>query len=664
MRKHVATRVLISILILTTPVLMTMAQISTGEWKDKPVLDTSRSLKAVLHGVPVSAVKFGEGFWTSRRKVTVDASLPSLLELFEQKGIIDNFRRVGGGTDVARRGPLYTDSDVYKWLEAIGFVLQERDHPALRQAAMKVIDDIAAAQEQSGYINTYYTRENLNQRHQNMRHGHELYCLGHLIQAGIAWQRATGETKLLDVGRKMADYVHREFGAMKKPIFEGHPEIELALAELYRATGDRKYLELAGYMLAGDKRNEPGVPPREFTYLFTVKPFTSREIIEGHAVRAAYACSGATDYYLETGDEAYAATLKRLWEDMTARKQYITGGIGSRGTGEAFGDPYELPNQQAYTESCAAIATMFWNWRMMHAWPEAKYMDNFERSLYNGANSGLSLDGRLYCYRNPLELTGNPNDRIRNPWYDTTCCPPNLQRIMASLPGYSYSTSQDGLWVHLYHASSLNWRLEDGTPIRIEQKTEYPWKGTVDLAVSPGTTKEFSLRLRIPAWSGRTTLTVNGREWDQTLKAGSYAEIRRTWKAGDSVRLNLDVSTRLTQSNLLVRENIGKVAVERGPLLYCMEGFDQAFGTTVFDWYLKADQPRWKEEWQANLLGGILTLKANGSRPAETVSERPIYERYPAWPPAQRKSGELTFIPYYTFANRGITTMQVWVPID
>lgn len=643
---------------------MSFVSAHAQDWKNKPVLDTSRSPKSVLHGVPVSAVKFGEGFWTPRRAVNVDASLPSLLELFEQKGILDNFRRVGGSKDVARRGPLYTDSDVYKWLEAIGFVLQERDHPTLRQAAAKVIDDIAAAQEASGYINTFYSKENLNQRHQNMRHGHELYCLGHLIQAGIAWQRATGETKLLDVGRKMADYIYRDFGATKKPIFEGHPEIELALTELYRTTGDKKYLELAGYMLAGDKRNEPNVPPREFIYLFTVKPFTSRQIMEGHAVRAGYACAGAADYYLETGDEAFAPTLKRLWEDMTQRKQYITGGIGSRGSGEAFGDPYELPNQQAYTESCASIATMFFNWRVMHAWPEAKYMDNFERALYNGANSGLSLDGRLYCYRNPLELTGNPDDKIRNPWYDTTCCPPNLQRIMASLPGYVYSTSQDGLWVHLYHASTMNWKLEDGTPIQLVQQTEYPWKGTVDLTVKPGATKEFSLHVRVPEWSGETTLLVNGKAWNQPVKAGSYVDLKRTWKAGDTVRLVLDVTPRLTQSNLRIRENIGKVAVERGPLLYCMEGHDQELGTTVFDWYLNAAQPQWKEAWQPNLLGGVLTLKAKGNRPTEAAAGRPIYERFPAWPPPQRKSGELTFIPYYTFTNRGTTTMQVWVPVE
>ncbi|MBL8210934.1 MAG: glycoside hydrolase family 127 protein [Bryobacterales bacterium] len=629
---------------------------------DKPVLDTARSPHAVLHGVPVSAVKFSDGFWTQRRRVTADTSLPTLLELFETKGILDNFRRLNG-KDVARRGPLFTDSDVYKWLEAIGFFLQERDHPELRASAREVIAIIAAAQEPSGYINTFYSRENLKLRHTNMRHGHELYCLGHLIQAGIAWQRATGETTLLQVGRNMADYVHREFLTAGRPIFEGHPELELALIELYRATGEKKYLDLAGYLLAGDPRNEAAVPPREFVYLFTVRPFVTRQIMEGHAVRAAYACAGATDYYLETGDARYAETLQRLWQDMARRKQYITGGIGSRGAGEAFGDPYELPNPQAYTESCAAIATMFWNWRMLHAWPEARFMDNFERALYNGANAGLSLDGRLYCYRNPLELTGNPEDKIRNPWYDTTCCPPNLQRIMASLPGYQYSTSKDGLWVHLYHGSAMDWKLEDGTPLRVVQKTEYPWKGTVDLAVSPHAARAFVLHLRVPEWAPKATLTINGTPWTGNLQAGAYAAIRRTWKPGDAVRLTLDVTPRLTQANFRVRENIGKVAVERGPLLYCMEGLDQADGTTAFDWYLKTNPPRFAESWQPELLGGIVTLKAQASR-APKATERPLYERYAGQSAGGRRAGEVTLIPYYTFVNRGTTTMQVWVPVE
>lgn len=629
-----------------------------------PILDTAKSPKAMLRGVPVSAVKMGEGFWTPRFRVNEEVSLPTLLELFEEKGIIDNFRRISGRKDVPRRGPLYTDSDVYKWLEAVAFVLQSKQHPALRQAAEAVMDEIAAAQEPDGYINTFYSKENLAQRHKNMRHGHELYCLGHLLQAGIAWRRATGDSKLLEVGVRMVEYLIRNFGPGKTPIFEGHPELELALIELYRATGARRYLDFAGYLLAGDERNLAGVPPRELVYLFTVKPFTSRARMEGHAVRAVYACSGATDYYLETGDEAYKKTLDALWTDMVGRKQYITGGVGSRASGEAFGEPYELPNQQAYTESCAAIATMFWNWRMAHVEAHARYLDNFERALYNGANSGLSLSGNLYCYRNPLEHVGNPEDRIRNPWYDTTCCPPNLQRILASLPGYFYSTSKDGVYVHLFHNNVMEWKLEDGTPLKIVQTTRYPWEGRVEIVVEPQSSREFTVFVRRPAWSASARIAVAGSTSSPPLERGYYA-IRRTWNPADKVVLDLDVTPRLTVANPYVRENIGKVAVERGPLVYIMEGLDQPDQSSVFDWILDLSgraRPRFEQEWKRDLLGGVMVLRHRALREPSGGPDGPLYR---ALTPVREKAlapGVVTLIPYYTFHNREITSMQVWIP--
>jgi uncharacterized protein len=629
-----------------------------------PVLDTAKSPKAVLHGVPVSAVKIADGFWSARMKVNEEVSLPTLLQLFEEKGIVDNFRRVSGRKDVARRGPLYTDSDVYKWLEAVAFVLQSKESPALRKAAEQVIDEIAAAQESEGYINTFYTKENRAQRHDNMRHGHELYCLGHMIQAGIAWQRATGDRKLLDVGIRMTEYLMKNFGPGKRPIFEGHPEIELALVELYRTTGQRRYLDFAGYLLAGDERNLTNLRRNDLVYLFTGSPFTKRTKLEGHAVRAMYACAGATDYFLETGDEAYRATLANLWRDMTGAKQYLTGGVGSRASGEAFGEPYELPNQQAYTESCAAIATMFWNWRMMQAEPQSKYMDNFERALYNGANSGLSLSGNLYCYRNPLELVGNPNDRIRNPWYDTTCCPPNLQRILASLPGYFYSTSKDGLYVHLFDNNTLTWKLQDGTPLRLTQTTKYPWQGRVELTVEPASSREFTVFVRRPSWSGSTRITVAGGTFPGTLANGYYT-IRRTWNPGDKVIIDFDVTPRLTASNPYVRENIGKVAVEKGPLVYCMEGIDQPDQSSVFDWSIAQDKrgaAQSREEWKADTLGGIVLVRAKGFRNADTGPGQPLYQGLSAANARGAKPGEITLIPYYTFHNREITTMQVWIP--
>jgi DUF1680 family protein len=643
-------------------VCMCMASAAFAGPADSPVLDTSKSPYAILHGVPVSAVTIDNGFWTPRRKINVDVSLPTLLQLFEENGILDNFRRISGRKDVPRRGPLYTDSDVYKWLEAVAFVLQSGDNPALRKAAEAVIDDIVAAQEPSGYLNTYFSREHLSERHTNMKGGHELYCLGHLIQGGIAWYRATGDRKLLDAGIRMADYVVREFGPGKKPIFEGHPEFELAMVELSRTTGDRKYLEYAGYFLNGDPRNLEKAQSRDIVYLFTIKPFTQRTKLEGHAVRAMYASSGAADYYLETGDQTYWNTLTNLWTDMTKRKMYITGGVGSRAEGEAFGEPYELPNQQAYTESCAAIGSMFWNWRMLQASGDSKYMDTFERALYNGANSGLSLSGNLYCYRNPLELVGDPQDKIRNPWYDTTCCPPNLQRILASLPGYFYSTSKTGLWVHLFDNGNLNWKLEDGTPIKVVQSTRYPWEGKLELTVSPTTAKEFTLYLRKPSWSPNMRVIVAGSPVSSPKMEKGYIALKRTWKPGDKVEVQFDMTPRKTAANPLVRENIGKVAVERGPLVYCMEGIDQPAGVSALEWQLDSGTPAaaLRSEWKPDLLGGVVTLKGKAARSRQPSADLSLYDSAEA--PRQTVAGDVTLIPYYTFHNRDMTSMEVWIP--
>ncbi len=621
----------------------------------QPVLDTSKSPSAVLHGVPVSAVKVGDGFWSPRRKATVETSLPTLLVLFEENGIIDNFRRVSGRKDVPRRGPVYTDSDVYKWLEAIGFALQSGDAPAgLRKSAEAVIDDIAASQDKNGYINTSFMGDKVAQRHTAMRGNHELYCLGHLLQAGIAWQRGTGDRKLLDVGVRMVEYLIRDFGPGKKPIFEGHPEIELSLIELYRSSGDRRYLELAKYFLEGDPRNVDKVRPQDLVYLNTVIPFTSRTQLEGHAVRSMYACSGATDYYMETGDKKYQAVLEKLWADL-GTKMYLTGGVGSRAQGEAFGESYELPNRAAYTESCAAIGNMFWNWRLLQATGDGKFMEVFERALYNGANSGMSLGGNLYCYRNPLELIGDPKDKIRNPWYNTTCCPPNLQRILMSLPGYFYSTSKDGLWVHLYDNNSMKWKLEDGTAVELNQVTKYPWEGRVELTVAASGT--FTLHLRKPVWSHNAKVTVAGATVTPAVEKG-YLSIRRAWKPGDKVVVEFDMTPRLTASNPLVRDNIGKLAIERGPLVYTMEGLDQPAGTALFDWRIDARNP-FRPEWQNGMLGGVVTLKHAALRPSKPHAERPLYGEVLKTPMVR---GEIMLIPYYAFQNREPTAMQVWIP--
>jgi DUF1680 family protein len=375
-----------------------------------------------------------------------------------------------------------------------------------------------------------------------------------------------------------------------------------------------------------------------------------------------YACCGATDYYLETGDESYWKTLNLLWDDLSKRQMYITGGVGARGQGEAFGEPYELPNAQAYGESCAAIGNMMWNWRMLAASGEARFTDVIERALYNGINSGMSLDGTTYCYRNPLAFDGASSEKIRNPWYDTTCCPPNLERTFASLPGYFYSTSKDGIYVHLYDNSVLDWHLENGTPIKIAQKTNYPWDGDIQLTVNSSEPADFALHLRIPGWAKGTTVAINGKSIEGA-KPGQYLPISRRWSAGDVVTLRLAMTAEIVASNARVAENFGRVAVERGPLVYCVEQLDQAgapdFSTVSIVVNSKSLQD-FKPVHQPTLLGGVTVLHHQGVV-TEPSQQDALYAPASADAP-KTHAADLTMIPYYAWANRQHTSMQVWIP--
>src|SRR5256885_8906779 len=346
-------------------------------WKDQGVENLAKSPHAKLRDIPVHAVTIQSGFWGRRREINVTRSIPSMHDLLEANGRMNNFRRLVGKSTAAQSGPVFSDSDVYKWTEAVGFVLQSGDRPELRASAEKLIDEVVAVQEPSGYLNTYYQddRKSLRMLPQTQTTGHELYNIGHMLQGAIAYYRATGDRKLLDAGiRFVDDFLIPNYGpAPKKPIVSGHPEIEMGLIELYRITGDQRQLDLAGYILRGDKRIE--LPERRTIYMFSGTPFTSRTKLEGHAVRAMYACCGATDYYMETGDPTYLQTLNKLWSDTTSTKMYVTGGVGSRSDGEAFGDAYELPNFRAYGESCAAIGNMMWNWRMLAVTGDAEVTD-------------------------------------------------------------------------------------------------------------------------------------------------------------------------------------------------------------------------------------------------------------------------------------------------
>ncbi len=637
------------------------------EWEDEGVLFLDKSPYAKLHNIPVHAVKVKEGFWGARRATNVEKSIPSMEKLLEANGRMNNFLRLVGKSDAAQHGPVYSDSDVYKWTEAVGFALQSGERPELRAMADKIIQEVVAVQEPSGYLDTYYVGDKAKDRMtpEVQRWGHELYNIGHMIQGGIAYYRATGDRTLLDAGIRFVDgYLLPNFGpgADKKPILSGHPEIELALIELYRTTGKKSYLELAGYILHGDERIK--IPQYGYVYHFCGIPFTSRTHLEGHAVRAMYACCGATDYYLETGDPTYWKTLNTLWEDLVSSQMYVTGGVGARSEGEAFGDDYELPNFTAYGESCAAIGNMMWNWRMLAATGDAKYADVIERALYNGVNSGMSLDGTMYCYRNPLGFDPSGGDKIRNAWYDTTCCPPNLERTFASLPGYFYSTSKDGLYVHLYDNSELDWHLEDGTGLKVEQKTKYPWDGTVEIAVAPAKATEFTIYLRVPAWSAGTEVSVNGKAVGAAT-AGEYLPLRRGWAGGDVIQVKFNMTPQMIEANPRVVEDYGRVAVQRGPLVYCLEQLDQPAGTALFDVSLDTRAKTagsFHEEVRGDLLGGIVVLKHRGATKEKSASAGPLYSSYSADTPKAREV-ELTFVPYYAWANRAAAPMQVWTPV-
>jgi DUF1680 family protein len=643
--------------------------------KNAGVIDLSRSPFAKLKTVPVGAVVIEEGFWSKRRKTNLASSIPSMHDELLAHGRMDNFLRLEGRSSAAQIGPVYSDSDIYKWMEAVGFALQSGDQPELRETTGAMIRTVVAAQEPGGYLNTYYVGDRKSERmlYPTQTTGHELYCIGHLLQGAIAYYRATGDRTLLDAGARFVDqFLIPSYGAGagQKGIVAGHPEIEMALVELYRTTGKRDYLDLAGYILHGDERIP--LTPRQITYMFCGIPFTARTHLEGHAVRAMYACCGATDYYLETGDPAYWKTLNVLWEDLSRHQLYVTGGVGAREAGEAFGDPYELPNARAYGESCAAIGNMMWNWRMLAASGEARFTDVIERSLYNGINSGMSLDGKTYCYRNPLAFdssatTGeshSPGENIRNPWYDTTCCPPNLERTFASLPGYFYSTSEDGVYVHLYDNSEMNWRLQDGTALRIRQSTDYPWSGDVKISVSPAAPSEFSVHVRIPGWSAENTVKVNG-EAVAGAQPGQYLAIRRKWSSNDTINLSFDMRTRMLRANPAVSEDRGRVAFQRGPIIFCMENLDQATRErmTNLAGYSAQLAAETTSRFDPELLDGVLVLEHPGTASAAPPDAR-LYFPETETARTEETPATLRLIPYYAWANRGPSAMQVWIPYN
>lgn len=624
-----------------------------------------------MRPVPVRAVTMGEGgYWTRRMKANAETSIPALMTLFETNGFMDNYRRVSAKKDVARKGPMSSDSNIYKWIEAAASVLQSGPNPAMQAELERVTREVLAVQELDGYLNTYWIGDLKSQRFTRMPSGgegywgsHEEYCLGHLIQAAVASYRATGDRRLLDASVKFADYMVDHFGPDKRPAVTGHPELEMAMVELYRSTGNRRYLDFAGYLLSGVEKERLHLTDAQIRYMCSGRPFATRTQFDGHAVRSVYAACGAADYYAETGDPAYLKALDKLWCDMVAGKMYITGGIGSRSEGEAFGKPYELPNAIAYNETCAAVGNVMWNWRMLGITAEARFADVLEQTLYNGAASGMSNTGTLFTYRNPLETSGA---EVRKPWFSTPCCQPNIQRLIAQFPGYIYGTSDQGIYVNLYADSALDWRLHDGTPIRLEQRTKYPWDGAIDLTLRPGESADFALHLRIPAWSKSAAIHINDEPFSGKLTPGEYVALSRHFNPGDRVRLDLDVRPRVVASHPELRENTNRVALQLGPVVYCLEQRDLPGSPSLADVAIAINPDGavdLRADHRPDFMGGVSVLRAPGLRYTEPIADNSLYHtlnirRRPSQPI------ELTFIPYSSFNSRGPSPMQVWVARD
>lgn len=587
--------------------------------------------------VPVSPndVKLTKGFWKRWFEANRTAGLPALYRQLDDHGTIENFRLASGKSKGEQKGPYFRDSDVYKWMEGAAWALSQAEDPWLESTLDTVIQEVAAAQREDGYINTFFTGEIADQRFRNLADEHELYCAGHMIQAAIAHHRVTGETSFLDVAVRFADFMVGHFGPGKIETPDGHPEVEMALIELYRTTGNKSYLHLAGYFLE-------------------VQGFGRNGQISGHAVRVAYLLSAAVDYYTETGNMEARQAAWDLWDDMETGRVYITGGIGARHGTEAVGERYELPNHSAYCETCAAIALGMWASRMFTATGDSRYTDMLERSFYNCFLSGCSLDTTHWFYVNPLGCFG---EHQRQPWYGCTCCPTNAVRTFASIPGYFYSVASGRFYFNLYESSEVAATLPDGTPVGFRVKTRYPFDGKVDISVL--NSGDYSLMLRIPGWADKASLRVNGKDVQVRASQG-YLAVSRVWKENDRVQLVIEMPVEVMTCDARVLENVGRVALQRGPLVYCFESHDNP-DVPIADLQLP-EKPSLKPIKQRDMLEGIVILKGQGLAPA-SEDRGPLYQKLKGKRKPAVKKVSVTAIPYYSWANRGVSQMTVWTPI-
>ena len=628
------------------------------------IVDTSRSPYTRLRPAPIKAVILEDTFWRHRRQLNRDVMLPAQYGLCERTGRIANFRRAAGQLEGDFQGQYFNDSDVYKLLEAAAWALVGEDSVELKALVDRLIDVIAAAQEPDGYLNTFFTFERASQRWTNFDL-HEMYCAGHLIQAAVAHYRSTGETRLLHVATRFADHICARFGPEeqgKQFGNDGHPEIEMALVELYRTTGERKYLAQARYLVAN--RGYGRVSDRPFGHFPTSYhqdhlPFHSLTRLEGHAVRAVYLNCGATDIAAERDEPELRTALDTMWDSMSSRQMYIHGGLGPRHENEGFGpNDYELPNERAHAETCASVANAMWNWRLLLLTGQARYADMMELELYNSILSGVSLDGKGYFYQNPLSDDGHHR---RQEWFSTACCPGNVSRLLSELPGYFYSTTDTGVWIHLYASNSAALTLPDNSTIELTQRTNYPWSG--EIRVETKTAGLYDLYLRLPGWcKAGWTVTVNQEVVGHELTDGNYLHIRREWRAHDVVQLNLPMPVERMESHPFVAENHTRVALMRGPVLYCVEAVDHP--DTDVRLFELSESDTFEPEYAPDMLNGVVVLRGTAQvRATEADWGKQLYRPQESAAHANSaRTAVVTAIPYYAWANREPGPMLVWLP--
>lgn len=623
------------------------------------VVDTSASPHARLRPVSAEAVTLTDLFWQPRRQLNRDVIIPGQERLCEETGRVDNLRIASGKKDGEFKGWFFNDSDIYKMIEAAGWQLAGVNDPDLDALVDGLIGEIAAAQQPDGYLNSYFMKERTARRWTNFDY-HEMYCAGHLIQAAIAHYRSTGKQSLLDVAVKFADHICARFGwesEGKQFGTDGHPEIEMAMVELYRVTGDKKYLDQAKYFVdvRGQGRLGQAFGRFDTAYHQDHLPFRELTRLDGHSVRAVYLNCGAADLYAETGEQALYDALARMWESMTTRQMYINAGLGSRHENEGFGTDYELPPGRAHTETCASVANFMWSWRMLLIDADGRYADMMEWALYNSVLSGISLDGTAYFYQNPLLDDGAHR---RQQWFPVACCPSNVSRTLSSLPGYLYTISENTVWAHHYASSTANIALPDGRTVSLVQDTCYPWDGLITFTV--GTAGQFDLKLRIPGWvRPGWTLTVNGQASD-AVPTNGYVTLQRTWQAGDVIALNLLMPVEQIESHPLAVDNQDRVALMRGPVVYCLEGVDHPDNDVRL--FVLPSNAEIQAEFAPDLAGGVSVLHGTAvvSTEEATWDSSTLY-RPRAAVNAEYQETALRAIPYFAWANREPSPMVVWL---